>query len=101
MFTNTWVAFMTVFAILGCLAFSRLATGTQEAGDSFMVVSSILFVGAGIIALTTNPTPHHRIATFVMSAVGGIATAIAITLDIRSLRNRQDPDVDLQPKEDR
>lgn len=73
-----WVTFIIFFSLLGGLASKRLAAGTRTAGDQFMVAGSVFFVGAGIVALTIDPTPAARIVAFALAATGGISVLIAV-----------------------
>ena len=73
MFSNVWVFVIITFIFLGARAVRRLVTGAETAGDPLLVVGSVLYISAGIIALTFEPTPVPKIAAFLLAVAGGIA----------------------------
>ncbi|MCJ0907408.1 hypothetical protein [Rhodococcus sp. ARC_M6] len=73
MFSNVWVFVIITFIFLGARAVRRLVTGAETSGDPFLVVGAVLYISAGIIALTFEPTPVPKIAAFLLTIAGGIA----------------------------
>lgn len=89
MFSNVWVFVIITFILLGARAVRRLSTGAETAGDPLLVVGAVLYISAGIIALTFEPTPAPKIATFLLTVAGGIAILNQFIRDSREKKLRE------------
>ncbi|MCD2108142.1 hypothetical protein O4214_25135 [Rhodococcus erythropolis] len=89
MFSNVWVFVIITFAFLGVRAVRRLVTGAETAGDPLLVVGAVLYVSAGVIALTFDPTPVPKIAAFLLTVAGGVAILNQFIRDSREKKLRQ------------
>ena len=70
-------------------AVRRLVIGAETAGDPLLVVGAVLYISAGVIALTFEPAPVPKIATFFLTVVGGIAILNQFIRDFREKKLRE------------
>ena len=89
MFSNVWVFVIITSIFLGVRAVRRLVTGAETAGDPLLVVGAVLYISAGVIALTFDPAPVPKIAIFFLTVVGGIAILNQFIRDSREKKLRE------------
>ena len=88
MSSNVWVFVIITFIFLGARAVRRLVTGAETAGDPLLIVGAVLYISAGVIALTFEPTPVPKIATFLLTIAGGTAILNQFIRDFREKKLR-------------